>query len=688
MKRNTRKFRLVLTSLVLVAAILVLAAGAALADYWPMFNRDLLNTGVADPALAGITVPIEMWSYTTDNGYGSGSPVIADIDGDGYPEVLVPTASAYPSYTGGVYALNSDGTLRWKYQAGDSDTGDYGTYATPPLADIDGDGKLETVFPSLKGKIIAVDENGTQMWVVDKGSGGTRSVIADVTGDAGLEVVVGAASKTFLLKASDGTQIWEAPYRMLCDPAIADLDGDGNLEVVFSATGRFIVALNAEDGTLWWTSALMGQDAQNNLSIISDINSDGYPDVVAGSRDKKLYVFSGLNGWKLWDYSLVGRSFSAAVADFNGDGYDDVVTTATKSDGVESYVYLLDVKNKMLLWQHNVFGAKYHSTAPGPALADVNGDGTLDVIVDNGNRVLYALSGIDGSEIWTIARTAGGQDASSPAIGDLDGDGGMEIVVSAGNSVQVFTQEPPPIVPMSEFQIDHAKIDFKKKPDDDKVRVKGKLDPASDVDIDDDVTVTVGPLSETIPMVEKGKKGDKWEYKRPKGGTGDIKHMTINWKNGEFDIRMDKADLTGVTNPVTISIQIGDDVGSKSILMREKKHHWDYKAEKTGPAAIEPLVTTDEAKVVAYPNPIRDVDTATFQVKGTLATQVEEIRVQIYDLSGRLVWEDAALGSELDWHTDCLSGDYLANGIYLYRVQLRIDGSWISQDLGKIAVLR
>jgi parallel beta-helix repeat protein len=97
---------------------------------------------------------------------------------------------------------------------------------------------------------------------------------------------------------------------------------------------------------------------------------------------------------------------------------------------------------------------------------------------------------------------------------------------------------------------------------------------------------------------------------------------------------------------------------------------------------------TEQVQVVASPNPVRNVDTATFQVMGTLAAEVEEIRVQIYDLSGRLVWEDAALGSELDWHTDSLSGDYLANGIYLYRVQVRIGGSWINQDIGKIAVLR
>ena len=123
------------------------------------------------------------------------------------------------------------------------------------------------------------------------------------------------------------------------------------------------------------------------------------------------------------------------------------------------------------------------------------------------------------------------------------------------------------------------------------------------------------------------------------------------------------------------------------------KKAWEHackanKTIKTKTAAIEPFAITDELKVVAYPNPVRNVHTATFQVMGMLAAEVEEIRVQIFDLSGHLVWEDAAFGGELDWHTDSLSGDYLANGMYLYRVQVRIDGNWINQDIGRIAVLR
>ena len=186
----------------------------------------------------------------------------------------------------------------------------------------------------------------------------------------------------------------------------------------------------------------MGQDAQNNIAVINDINDDDKQDVVVGSRDKKFYVFSGADGTKLWDYTVIGRSFSAAVADFNNDGYDDAVTTATKGDGVESYVYLLDVKNQTLLWKHNIIGKKAYTTERSPSIADINGDGTLDVVIAGLNQKLYALSGVDGSEIWTI--DTNDPSAGVPAVGDINNDGIMDIVVSAGSSVQVFSQFIPP----------------------------------------------------------------------------------------------------------------------------------------------------------------------------------------------------------------------------------------------------
>ena len=135
----------------------------------------------------------------------------------------------------------------------------------------------------------------------------------------------------------------------------------------------------------------------------------------------------------------------------------------------------------------------------------------------------------------------------------------------------------------SEFEIAKAKIEFKEKGD--KAQVKGHLGNVcgSGVTISDEVTVTVGSLSCPIPggtMEEKGKEGEKWEYKRPKGYMGEIKGMKIDWKKGKFDIHIDKANLSTLTDPddVFISITIGVyDFGSQTFTMTVKNNKWEYK---------------------------------------------------------------------------------------------------------------
>jgi hypothetical protein len=86
------------------------------------------------------------------------------------------------------------------------------------------------------------------------------------------------------------------------------------------------------------------------------------------------------------------------------------------------------------------------------------------------------------------------------------------------------------------------------------------------------------------------------------------------------------------------------------------------------------------------PNPIRDVHTTTFSVKA--AVPIEAILVQIFDLNGTLVFSESQPGNELVWHTDNDYGEYLANGVYLYRVSVLIDGRWIVTEVRKLAIFR
>ena len=67
---------------------------------------------------------------------------------------------------------------------------------------------------------------------------------------------------------------------------------------------------------------------------------------------------------------------------------------------------------------------------------------------------------------------------------------------------------------------------------------------------------------------------------------------------------------------------------------------------------------------------------------------MEAIRVRIFDLAGRLVYEHEEDGSRMEWQTENNYGEHLANGVYLYKLYMRVDGVWIATEVHKLVVLR
>jgi hypothetical protein len=88
------------------------------------------------------------------------------------------------------------------------------------------------------------------------------------------------------------------------------------------------------------------------------------------------------------------------------------------------------------------------------------------------------------------------------------------------------------------------------------------------------------------------------------------------------------------------------------------------------------------------PNPVRSEHTTTFKVTGPKADLVGAIRVEIYDLTGQLVWREEVQARETQWHTDDLRGDLLANGVYLYQIWVQVGDTWLPTGIRKLAVLR
>jgi hypothetical protein len=259
--------------------------------------------------------------------------------------------------------------------------------------------------------------------------------VADLDGDNDLEIVAGDSTGLLYAWHHDGQAVAGWPvqvgsYRVLATPAIADIDGGGPDIVVPLADGR-LYAFNA-DGTpkAGWPVSIgdvadrYGSQVINSSPRIADLDGNGSPEIVVGSTDSTLYVFSSA-GELRWSYASGDMVLSTpAVADID-PARPGLEVAFGSGDGA---VYLLD-KDGGLLWR-NQTGWTVRSS---PLVVDMDDDGDLEIICGSDDDLLYAWHH-DGQAVAGWPQQTEGDIFSSPASGDIDGDGVAEIVVGSDDA--------------------------------------------------------------------------------------------------------------------------------------------------------------------------------------------------------------------------------------------------------------
>jgi hypothetical protein len=242
--------------------------------------------------------------------------------------------------------------------------------------------------------------------------------------------------------------------------AVADLNGDGIPDLVLASecqapipngdcnyvSGAVRVFLGRADGTFEEKSGYdSGGDAAISVAI-GDVNGDGIPDIVvislceSGSNcesgDGTVGVLLG-NGDGTFQPAVVYSSGgydarSVAIADLNGDGYLDLVVANECASGPGSCTGEVSI----LLGNGNgtfQTPARYSSGGGGTfsvAIGDLRGNGTLDIVAVNQDGVGVLLGNGDGTVQSPVVYSSGGYDSVSLGIGDFNGDGKLDLVVA------------------------------------------------------------------------------------------------------------------------------------------------------------------------------------------------------------------------------------------------------------------
>ncbi|HTW56622.1 MAG TPA: VCBS repeat-containing protein [Terriglobales bacterium] len=386
---------------------------------------------------------------------------IGDLNGDGNADIVVGN-----TYGGDLSILlgNGDGTVA--AQKVNYGIGGY-PWFTPLLADFNGDGLPDVVMPDDYFNFVYLQGYGDgsfdatvnyplpnsfdqYAWTYSVATGdfngdGIPDVVAgqiDNHGSTGVVVYLGKGDGTFYPGVSYGDS-FDLGY-----VAVADFNGDGKLDIAATdpASGVVNIFLGNGDGTfsIGLPFSTGGSGPQN--IVTGDFNHDGKIDIaVANEETGNVAVLLG-NGDGTFasavTYPTTGYNpYLISTADLNGDGYLDLAVTAY-TDGTSAVgVFLANNDNS------GTFKTVTYTVTNGyPILAafgDLNNDGNLDMAVTEDEGTTYpglievGLGNGDGT-FGTLTAYPSSVLAEDPGPGniqmyDINGDGNLDLVYLNSN---------------------------------------------------------------------------------------------------------------------------------------------------------------------------------------------------------------------------------------------------------------
>ena len=267
-----------------------------------------------------------------------GSPILEDFNGDGYLEILAATPCGSFGNPEDLFLINNTGHFIWNASVNGT------IYSTPTVGDVDNDGILDI--------LLATDQGTTHQY----------GFVTRLRGDTGEEiwchtVPIGPGGRS---------------------PALGDIDSDGNMDLVFASGNLdggsgYVDAWDATDGTqLWYT----GVWARPQTSVvIGDIIADDRLEILCGD-DGGMINFISSEGMIRSMFSCMPTANSFCIADVDEDTQNEFITATYLYGDGHSYIQIIKGTGECV--SIPVSGCILKAS---PALADVDNDGDLDIVV-------------------------------------------------------------------------------------------------------------------------------------------------------------------------------------------------------------------------------------------------------------------------------------------------------------------
>jgi hypothetical protein len=413
--------------------------------------------------------------------------------------------------------------------------------------------------------------------------------------------------------------------------AVADVNGDGKRDIITANNGSSMVGVLLGNGTGTFqavTTTSAGSGSQPYSLVVADVNADGKPDVLTanyGTSSVGVLLGTGTGTFApavAYSTGSGSQPFDLAVADVNGDGKLDIISANT-------FTYEVGV---LLGTGAGTFAAVVpYSTGPNSptkvAIGDVNADGKPDIVAAVSGAVGVLLgTGTGTGTFQAISTTPLSNSPRKLALADVNADGRLDVVtvsdngsgfvsVLQGTGTGTFAAAVNYAMSSNSFSNGVAVTD---------VSGDGKPD-----------VLTANPGNYTVGVLKNNGTGTFAAVQTFSAGS-----------SGSMPYEVTAADVNGDSKPDILTANVS--TNTVSVLLNTAT----FLATK--PAALA-------AEVQVYPNPA--VSTANFRTRG-LPNGVQQVEATLLNQLGQVVSRMTVLTSQGTAQAELpLAG--LAAGLYL-----------------------
>ena len=331
----------------------------------------------------------------------AGSVASADVDNDGDMDILI---TGTPPVTTTLYKNNGFGTFTASIQPAIVNV-----YAgAAQFADVDNDGDQDLLITGNTSQTVTTANlyinDGMGNFTLASGtpfeaSFGGDIDFGDIDGDGDLDLIITGKNSSDVLIAklyrNNGSGSFSlisgTPFTpvMLSSTEFIDVDNDNDLDLLIcgrDATNTSITTLYLNNGSGVFTAAsgTPFTGARQGKIAFGDTDNDGDQDILItgrrtdGQSIAEFYINNGSSFSLVPNTPFPGVSLhSSTFADFNNDGKLDLLHIGTTAAGLIGHIYENTGSNNFILVDSTTIAGSYNGLN---AVADLNGDGKLDII--------------------------------------------------------------------------------------------------------------------------------------------------------------------------------------------------------------------------------------------------------------------------------------------------------------------